>query len=213
MRLDSDRKTAALVATLESQLKARDERIAKLESSVSGNEVTISWTIPEWTKKTKTEQYLQSQPFVFRDITWFLGLYPNGDNNNNNNNIQNNNNNNSNNNSDSNNTNDSNGYLSLFLFVDSESIPNGRTQVVEFTMRIVNHKSPNDSLKRVWRVRYPVASHHGWGARKVIATQSVSEQTGFLLNDKLHIEGHLLLKRLHYDLDTVSDDNIIVGKK
>jgi hypothetical protein len=116
-------------------------------------------------------------------LTWFLGLYPNGDNT------------------------ESPGFLSLFLFVDSDSIPNGRTQVVEFAMRILNHKISTDSLKRVWRVRYPVASHQGWGARKVISTQSVSEQTGFLLNDRLHIEGHLMLKRLHYDLTTVSETN------
>jgi hypothetical protein len=50
LRLDSDRKTAALVATLESQLKIRDEKISRLESSVSGTELTISWVIPNWQK-------------------------------------------------------------------------------------------------------------------------------------------------------------------
>jgi hypothetical protein len=192
LRLDSDRKTAALISTLEAQLRARDERISHLETLAGGNEATVSWVVNEWSS-VRERDYVQSEHFHFQDVSWFLGLFPRG--------------------SGSGNGPrrqslwtksapiDDNDHVAMFLFVDLDSLPSGRSQSVEFTMRLVNHRHVQDSLKRVWRARYPVdAVHQGWGDRKVIQTLKVTEDEGFLLDDALHIEGHLVVKAMHFDL-------------
>jgi hypothetical protein len=103
-------------------------------------ETKIEWRVKNWSS-VKKKSYIQSDKFDFADFTWwaskvqyhpsstfcrctsfrFIGFYTDGDNE------------------------ESRGYLSVYLFLDVSSVPKGKSVMIEFTLRFINHKSQPSS--------------------------------------------------------------------
>ena len=66
---------------------------------------------------------MESDRFTFCNINWFLGFYTNGD------------------------GEDCKGYISLYLFMDSE-VSKNINLTIEFSIKIVNHKDPTQTVKK-----------------------------------------------------------------
>eukprot|EP01116_Phalansterium_solitarium_P003360 TRINITY_DN14178_c0_g1_i1.p1 TRINITY_DN14178_c0_g1~~TRINITY_DN14178_c0_g1_i1.p1 ORF type:complete len:464 (-),score=143.66 TRINITY_DN14178_c0_g1_i1:534-1814(-) len=171
MKRDFDEQLEAMRAKFDAQLKVRDDRIKSLEKSQAENDTKIDWRVKPWSS-TRKKSYLQSGKFTFADFNWFIGFYTDGDNE------------------------DSRGFISVYLFLDTANIPKGKTVSVEFMLKFINHKNPADSVKKEFKTTFPIKGGQGWGDRKAIKTSKITEEAGFLKKDTLYVEAQISLKKL-----------------
>jgi len=159
----------------DSQLKARDTKIKNLERILGETETKIEWRVKNWSS-VKSKNYIQSDKFRVSDFNWFLGFYPNGDNE------------------------DSKGFLSIYLFLDPSGIPKGKNVNIEFMLGFLNHKDACETVKKDFKTTFPIEGGQGWGDRKAIRSSKIHEEGGFLKLDTLHIEAQLLIKKVTWVL-------------
>jgi len=156
--------------------KIRDEKIHNLERALTeANETKIEWKVKNWST-VKRKSYLQSDKFSFADFNWFIGFYTDGDNE------------------------ESKGFVSVYLFLDVSSTPKNKNVTIEFYLKFINHKDPNDSVKKEFKTTFPIKGGQGWGDRKAIKGIKLTEETGFLKQDTLHVDAQIMLKRVTYAL-------------
>jgi len=124
----------------------------------------------------KRKSYIQSDKFNFAEFTWFVGFYTDGDNE------------------------ESRGYISVYLFVDVASIPKGKHVTIEFMLKFVNHKNPNESVRKEFKTVFPIQGGQGWGDRKAIKSSKISDDSGFLKQDTLFVEAQISLKKVQWVL-------------
>jgi hypothetical protein len=158
--------------------------------------------VKNWSS-VKKKGYLQSDKFNFADFTWFIGFYTDGDNE------------------------DSRGYISVYLFLDVANVPKGKSVTIEFSMKFINHKDSGESVKKgtlllllllslsLWLFRrqgthwlfffrsefkttFPIKGGQGWGDRKAIKASRISEESGFLKQDALHVEAYIQQRRVSW---------------
>jgi hypothetical protein len=43
---------------------------------------------------------------------------------------------------------ESRGYISVYLFLDVNTVPKGKTLTIDFSLKFVNHKNPLESVKK-----------------------------------------------------------------
>lgn len=159
----------------ETQLKVRDDKIKLLEKTLSEIDTKIDWRIKNWSTMKK-RSYIQSDKFNFAEYNWFIGFYSDGDNE------------------------ESRGYLSVYLFLDVGNMPKGKNVTIEFQLRIVNHKDPNDSVRKEFKTTFPIKGGQGWGDRKAIKACRITEEDGFLKLNTLHMEAQIILKKVCWNL-------------
>jgi len=175
MKTGLDSTLSSMKQNFDNQIKTRDEKIKQLEKVVSDIDTKIEWRVKNWSV-TRKKSYLQSDKFTFGEFTWFIGLYTDGDNE------------------------ESRGFVSVYLFLDVNNLPKGKNVTIEFILKFVNHKDPNESVKKEFKTTFPIKGGQGWGDRKAIKTAKVSEDTGFLKQDSLSLEASISIKKVHWVL-------------
>mmetsp|Transcript_25322 Transcript_25322/g.28168 ORF Transcript_25322/g.28168 Transcript_25322/m.28168 type:complete len:428 (+) Transcript_25322:94-1377(+) len=146
------------------ELKKRDEKLERLMSISKGNETRLHWVICDW-KTQRKKPYLQSRKFSYSGFTWFIGMYTDGD------------------------SNDSEGFLSVYLFMDLESqLPVGKHVALDYYITFRNHKDLSKSLKMAFSSDFPIKGGQGWGDRHALRSQKVTEANGFVHSGKVEIE-------------------------
>jgi len=175
MKRAFDTQTEDLRNHFETQLKIRDEKIKHLERTLSENDTKMEWKVKNWSS-VKKKSYLQSDKFNFADFTWFIGFYTDGDND------------------------DSRGYISVYLFLDVTNIPKGKNVTIEFMIKFINHKDPQEAVKKEFKTTFPIKGGQGWGDRKAIKASRIAEDSGFLKQDALYLEAFIQQKRVHWNL-------------
>jgi len=162
----------------QNQLKLRDERIRCLENSATENDMKVQWKVKNWST-VKKKAYLQSERFALAGFTCFIGLYPDAD------------------------KEDSRGYISLYLYLDGSSVPKGKSINIEFALKFINGKDIDESVEKVFKTTFPVkGNHYGWGERKAIQSSRIREENGFLIQDVLSMEAHIVLKKVNWEVGT-----------
>jgi len=171
MKKAFDTQTALLRREFDDALSSRDEKIKKLERLLNNYETRVDWKLKDFDVALKKKMYLQSPKFEFSETKWFIGLFTNGD------------------------TQDSNGFVSMYLFYDPPPRRN-RTITLEFTLTVVNRRDPNDSIKKGFKTTFPVDGGQGWGDRKFMSCQRITEAEGFLKESTLDISAHIHAKKV-----------------
>eukprot|EP00005_Dracoamoeba_jomungandri_P002076 CAMPEP_0174252672 /NCGR_PEP_ID=MMETSP0439-20130205/2042_1 /TAXON_ID=0 /ORGANISM="Stereomyxa ramosa, Strain Chinc5" /LENGTH=243 /DNA_ID=CAMNT_0015333241 /DNA_START=568 /DNA_END=1299 /DNA_ORIENTATION=+ len=165
-----DARTNQIKDELESLLKNREERIRQLERSVKQSETKVIWKLKNFSM-LKKKSYLQSDKFSFSDFNWFIGFYTDGDNE------------------------ESRGYFSIYLFLDVNQMPKGKSVTIEYYLTFVNHKDSSESVKKEFKTTFPIKGGQGWGDRKAVLASKVNAENGFLKQDILLVEAEITVKK------------------
>jgi len=135
----------------------------QLQSKNNDTKFSVQWTIPGFLSKKM--KYLQSDPFSFYGFNWFIGLYPFGDNR------------------------ESGNYLSIYMFVDSKTLPKSKSITLDFTIKVVNQLTPSSSVVKQFHMTFPIQGQgQGWGDRKAISRDQITAESGFMLNNAVVLE-------------------------
>eukprot|EP00008_Paramoeba_atlantica_P010069 CAMPEP_0201485312 /NCGR_PEP_ID=MMETSP0151_2-20130828/9426_1 /ASSEMBLY_ACC=CAM_ASM_000257 /TAXON_ID=200890 /ORGANISM="Paramoeba atlantica, Strain 621/1 / CCAP 1560/9" /LENGTH=329 /DNA_ID=CAMNT_0047869391 /DNA_START=168 /DNA_END=1157 /DNA_ORIENTATION=+ len=152
------------VKELEDQLRIiteeRDQQIQALQKQISSltTPATVRWKIEKFSVERK-KPYLPSKTFSFCGMSWFLGMYTDGD-------------------SDA-----SRGFFSLYLFLEPTS-----TQIkaigVEFSLSFERAKENGSSIRKSFRTVFPIKGQplegKGWGDRRIIRSDEVTVNSGYV---------------------------------
>ncbi|EFA80504.1 RGS-containing protein kinase [Heterostelium album PN500] len=159
-------------------LKDKDDKIKQLEKSM--NEKSDSSKKVEWCVKNysilKKKGYIQSEKFTIGGFQWFIGFYTDGD------------------------SNDSKGYISIYLFLDTNQIPKGKSLTLEYYLKFFNQRDQTLSVKKDFRTTFPIKGGQGWGDRKAIRA-SVLESNGFIKDDTLLVMTSILIKKTCWSIE------------
>jgi len=79
-------------------------------------------------------------------------------------------------------------------------MPKGKNVTIEFFLKFVNHKDPNEAVRKEFKTTFPIKGGQGWGDRKAIKSSRITEETGFLKQDCLFVEAQIVLKRAVWSL-------------
>ncbi|KAL6044324.1 RGS-containing protein kinase RCK1 [Balamuthia mandrillaris] len=166
-----DSKTQQLTDQFEAILKLKDEKIKQLERAHKSSETKVIWKIKNFSSVRK-KSYLQSDKFSFADFNWFIGFYTDGDNE------------------------ESRGYFSIYLFLDVNHVPKGKSVTIEYFLTFLNHRDPNDNVKKEFKTTFPIKGGQGWGDRKAVLASKITADNGFLKQDTLYVEAEISIKKL-----------------
>eukprot|EP01133_Synstelium_polycarpum_P016370 gene16370-19479_t len=78
-------------------------------------------------KDTSTKIEWCSDKFTISGFSWFIGFYTDGD------------------------SIDSKGYISIYLFLDTNQVPKGKNLTIEYYLKFFNQKDPTLSIKKDFR--------------------------------------------------------------
>eukprot|EP01132_Coremiostelium_polycephalum_P010786 gene10786-13207_t len=156
----------------------KDEKIKSLEKTIkekleSGTK--IEWRVKNYSQLRK-KGYVQSEKFSIGGFTYFIGFYIDGD------------------------TNDSKGFVSIYLFLDTLQLPKGKSVNIEYYLKFCNQRDVNNSVKKNFCSTFPIKGGQGWGDRKAIRT-SLLEANGFVKDDTLLIKAEIVVKRVFWLLE------------
>jgi len=157
----------------QAELKKREEEIQVLKSKVK-NEIRLQWDVTNW-KKCTQGMYTQSKKQEIGGLTWFLGLYGNGD------------------------IPDAKGYISLYLFLDTP-MEKGSTVQTKLRFSIVNRINIASSVQRDVTATYPTHTGQGWGERKLVRSSAINDALGFVLEDSVKVEVEITFLKFTYAL-------------
>lgn len=117
------------------QLQLKDEKIKGLEKLIkeklSEPKIKIDWKIKNYLE-CKRNGYHQSEKFIIEGFPFFIGIFTDGDNN------------------------ESKGYISIYLFLDTSDIPKGRSINTEFSLKFNNQRDSAQSLNREYKATFPI---------------------------------------------------------
>ncbi|KAN0026419.1 hypothetical protein ACTFIV_007403 [Dictyostelium citrinum] len=157
-----------------SQLQLKDEKIKGLEKLIkeklSEPKIKIDWKIKNYLE-CKRNGYHQSEKFIIEGFPFFIGIFTDGDNN------------------------ESKGYISIYLFLDTSDIPKGRCINTEFSLKFNNQRDPLQSLNREYKATFPIRDGSGWGDRRSIKTHSL-ESNGYIKDNTLLITAEVTIKKI-----------------
>eukprot|EP01097_Dermamoeba_algensis_P004985 TRINITY_DN3177_c0_g1_i4.p1 TRINITY_DN3177_c0_g1~~TRINITY_DN3177_c0_g1_i4.p1 ORF type:complete len:424 (-),score=38.54 TRINITY_DN3177_c0_g1_i4:93-1364(-) len=174
LKKTSDAHFNSLSNQFSNTLKLQEERIQELERKLSENVTKVKWKLAGFSD-LKNRNYLQSQKFLLGDSSWFIGLYTNGANK------------------------EATGYMSVFLFLDVEKpFPKDQHVVLKYSFLFKNFKDNSKSIKKDFQAKFPIKGGQGWGDRKMLKNKVITEDSGFLFRDTLHIVLSLSIKERCY---------------
>lgn len=159
----------------ETVLKMKDDRIRQLEKALRITDTKVVWKIKNFSSVRK-KSYLQSDKFSFADFNWFIGFYTDGDND------------------------ESRGYFSIYLFLDVNHMPKGKAVTIEYFLTFINHKDPDETVKKEFKTTFPIKGGQGWGDRKAVLASKISAENGFLKQDTLYVEAEIAVKKITWNL-------------
>lgn len=158
------------------ELKKKDEKIGELEKIVRSNFTRLIWEIENW-KTVKKKSYIQSKKFSLASYNWFIGFYTNGD------------------------CPESKSYISIYLFLDmGPQLPKGKSVTLEYCITFVNHKNPKKSITKDFKTTFPIKGGEGWGDRKAIRTNKLTDESGFLKDGALSIEAEINVSKVTWNI-------------
>jgi len=169
LRLSYSNQLTQLKQDFEKESRIKDEKIRHLEKVVKDSETKIEWKIKNYNQLRK-KGYIQSDKFEMAGFTWFMGVYPDGDNP------------------------DSKSFISIYLFLDVASVPKGKSITLDYYIKFVNHKDPAESIKKEFKSVFPIKAGQGWGDRRALSTLQL-EQNGFIKDDTVVIEAEISVKK------------------
>jgi len=76
------------------------------------------------------------------------------------------------------------------------NILNGKSVNLEYSLKLVNHIAPLESVKREFSTTFPIKGGQGWGDRKAIKSSKITEEAGFLQKDTLYLEAEIIVKKV-----------------
>jgi len=154
-------------------LKLKEEKIRQLERSLKNSEAEtkVVWKIKNFSSLRK-KSYLQSDKFSFADFNWFIGFYTDGDNE------------------------ESRGYFSIYLFLDVNHMPKGKSVTLEYFLTFTNHRDANETVKKEFKTTFPIKGGQGWGDRKAVLSSKITADNGFLKQDTLYVEAEISVKKI-----------------
>ncbi|GAM23650.1 hypothetical protein SAMD00019534_068250 [Acytostelium subglobosum LB1] len=159
-------------------IQSKDDKIKQLERTV--NEKIDTNTKVEWCVKNysllKKKGYIQSEKFSIGGFQWFIGFYTDGD------------------------SIDSKGYISIYLFLDTNQVPKGKSLTLEYYLKFFNQRDPSQSVKKDFRTTFPIKGGQGWGDRKAIRT-SILENNGFIKDDQLLVKTEVIIKKTSWSIE------------
>jgi hypothetical protein len=122
----------------------------------------LSWSIESWSRVMAHNAFARSKSFALEGQHWYMGLYPNGDDEAN------------------------RGFVSIFLFQDEPARIEGRLHV-DFTIRILNRDARRSVVKAL-KGNFPVLGGQGWGECKFVLSDVLTDTNGFVKDDRLQID-------------------------
>jgi len=152
-------------------IKTQEIKIQQLERNQKDYHTKVVWKFKNFSVQKK-KHYVQSEKFTIETFTWFLGIFCDGDNE------------------------DSKGFISLYLFLDMNNILNGKSVNLEYSLKLVNHIDPLESVKKEFATTFPIKGGQGWGDRKAIKSSKITEEAGFLQKDTLYLEAEIIVKKV-----------------
>eukprot|EP01127_Copromyxa_protea_P011668 TRINITY_DN2956_c0_g1_i1.p1 TRINITY_DN2956_c0_g1~~TRINITY_DN2956_c0_g1_i1.p1 ORF type:complete len:411 (+),score=39.48 TRINITY_DN2956_c0_g1_i1:60-1235(+) len=161
LRLSFSRTLKDMEDKHQKEILSLEKKIQSAKDSRRASEIKVNWQVRDWNFLAKKSGYSQSKKFELDGLTWYLGIYPNGD------------------------TPDSKGWISLYLFYDG--ITGDNTIKTRWKMSLVN-TNPANTITREHTVTFPLSGGQGWGERRLIQTSVVSnDRSGFVVNDSLRV--------------------------
>jgi hypothetical protein len=133
------------------------------------------WDIKDW-RTVSQSQYSSSRRFSFGGFQWYLGMYPNGDPD----------------------VPEGKGFLAIYLFLDKSAAVeaiNNKSVVLNFSIKIVNFKTPSETIMRVLESRFPIPTGEGWGDSQIAPSMSINEKNGYVKNNAVRVEVSIFVKR------------------
>jgi len=165
---DSQQKSLqVLETTCQNELRRRDKEIQILQRKIK-NETKIEWIIDGW---SRLRNFVSSRAFHIGGCDWIVGIYTNGD------------------------DEDCRGYLSIYLFLEKGPVK-GTTIDVHGRITLINHKFPKESIQNEFTTTFPQKAAVGWGERRAVEASRITEESGFLLVDKLYFVVDMIVKQV-----------------
>ncbi|EGC36517.1 hypothetical protein DICPUDRAFT_150981 [Dictyostelium purpureum] len=166
------------------QMASKEDKIKSLEKTlrerVLDSKIKVEWRIKNYLE-CKKAGYVQSEKFIIKGFSFFIGFFVDGD------------------------SNDSKGYISIYLFLDTTDIQKGKSLSLDFSLKFTNQKDQNQSLQREYKhIGFPLGSDgQGWGDRRSIKT-SILESAGFIKDNSLLIASEITVKKEFYQVEESS---------
>ena len=104
----------------------------------------------------------------------------------------------------------------MYLFLDVNNLPKGKNLTIEFILKFINHKDPNEMVQKgknlafcyqllimgfiEFKTTFPIKGGQGWGDRRAIKSNRITEEAGFLKADTLHLEASMSIKKVFWTL-------------